>query len=207
VLTPTNTPTVVTPTQTNTATALTPTNTPAPTLTPQLTGFVDNGDGTISDTRTGLMWEKKASDGSIHDRSNGYTWSQSGTAADGTVFTVFLAGLNTPPCFAGHCDWRLPTVAGTPGDPTGQAAELESLLAVQYPNCTTNPCVSAVFTNNCTPGCSVANCSCTQSGGYWSVPSDSANPNSAWVVYFNNGFVTTNVKTNSSYGRAVRGGL
>lgn len=38
-------------------------------------GFVDNGDGTITDTSTGLMWEKKSDDGSIHDKDDVYTWS------------------------------------------------------------------------------------------------------------------------------------
>src|SRR5262249_50972170 len=32
--------------------------------------YVDNGDGTITDTRTGLMWEKQSDDGSIHDKDN-----------------------------------------------------------------------------------------------------------------------------------------
>ena len=29
---------------------------------------------------------------------------------NGTMVTEFLATLNTPPCFAGHCDWRIPNV-------------------------------------------------------------------------------------------------
>ncbi|HXQ21453.1 MAG TPA: hypothetical protein VN812_07255, partial [Candidatus Acidoferrales bacterium] len=36
--------------------------------------YVDNGDGTVSDLNTGLMWEKKTNDGSVHDESNVYTW-------------------------------------------------------------------------------------------------------------------------------------
>jgi hypothetical protein len=77
---------------------------------------VDNLDGTVTDTLTGLQWEKKAnSDNSQnladpHDADNYYTWSVTGEAADGTVFTAFLATLNNT-CFAGHCDWRLPTRA------------------------------------------------------------------------------------------------
>jgi hypothetical protein len=89
--------------------------------------FVDNGDGTVTDQYTGLQWEKKDSkDGHVtfadpHDADNTYTWSSSGTAPDGTVFTDFLAKLNNCTAddlgnavsggFAGHCDWRLPTVA------------------------------------------------------------------------------------------------
>src|SRR5262249_32070000 len=37
--------------------------------------YVDNGDGTISDTRTGLMWEKLSDDASIHDKDAMYTWA------------------------------------------------------------------------------------------------------------------------------------
>ena len=37
--------------------------------------FVDNGDGTITDTKTGLQWEKKSDDGTIHDQDDTYTWT------------------------------------------------------------------------------------------------------------------------------------
>jgi hypothetical protein len=29
--------------------------------------YVDNGDGTVTDNTTHLMWEKKTTDGSVHD--------------------------------------------------------------------------------------------------------------------------------------------
>jgi hypothetical protein len=80
--------------------------------------YVDNSDGTVTDNTTGLMWEKKtAVGGNVHDFFNQYTWSASGTAADGTLFTTFLATLNsdvssdgTSTCFANHCDWRIPNI-------------------------------------------------------------------------------------------------
>jgi hypothetical protein len=94
--------------------------------------FTDNGDGTVTDHQSGLMWEKKtpAGSGGVHDVNNKYTWRNSASAAqilaDGTVFTVFLATLNngantrdlnapsgeTPitGCFANRCDWRLPSL-------------------------------------------------------------------------------------------------
>src|SRR5262249_23941834 len=59
----------------------------------------------------------------IHSPAQLFTWSQSGTEPDGTVFTVFLAKLNDTAggggnCFAGHCDWRLPKENGhTRGEP------------------------------------------------------------------------------------------
>ena len=87
--------------------------------------FTDNGDGTITDSATGLMWEKKEDlNGPLenctsaevcpnpHDADNLYTWTASGESLDGSVVSVFLAELNDVAgggvsCFAGHCDWRL----------------------------------------------------------------------------------------------------
>ena len=50
--------------------------------------FVDNGDGTISDTSTGLMWQKATAPGT-------YTWEQALTYCE----NLTLAGIS---------DWRLP---------------------------------------------------------------------------------------------------
>ena len=47
----------------------------------------------------------------------------------------------------------------------------------------------------------------TQSNNYWSATSYVPNPGNAWVVYFGNGGVNEFSKTNSTYVRAVRGGL
>lgn len=70
------------------------------------------GGGTVTDLRTGLEWESKTDDGGLHDKDNVYTWTDPGDAdlanADGDVWS-FLAALNSGSCFAGHCDWRLPT--------------------------------------------------------------------------------------------------
>ena len=62
--------------------------------------YTDNGDGTITDNTTGLIWEKLTDDGTIHDKDNVYTWAQ--------AFQK-VADLNTAN-FAGHNDWRLPNV-------------------------------------------------------------------------------------------------
>ena len=88
------------------------------------------GSGTVTDKLTGLEWEQKTDDGGIHDKDDVYTWSASGSAADGTVFSTFLAALNGG-CFAGHCDWRLPTME-----------ELQTILDASSP-CTT--CVDPLF--------------------------------------------------------------
>jgi hypothetical protein len=60
--------------------------------------FTDNGDGTVTDNVTALQWEQKTDDSGVHDRDNLYSWSASGTAADGSVFTSLLATLNQSGC-------------------------------------------------------------------------------------------------------------
>ena len=168
----------------------------APAATPR---FIDNGDGTVTDTRTGLMWEKKTTDGSVHDVTKTFTWSSSGTAFDGTAQTDFLDVLNDVAgggvrCFAGYCDWRLPSEEGrnTPGGPT----ELETILDYTQGNCGggTGACVVPAFAP-------------TQSHGYWSSTTDATVPSGAWLVTFLSGDVDTGIKSLSTYVRAVRGGL
>jgi len=145
--------------------------------------YVDNGDGTISDLNTHLMWEKKSADGSIHDWSNVYTWED--------AFRTFIAGLNAAGGFAGHTDWRLPNVK-----------ELQSII--NYQNVA--PAVSAPFTTNCAPGCTVETCSCTQSFFYWSSSSIQVSPGGVWLVDFALGTVGNFDETDRNYARAVRGG-
>lgn len=67
--------------------------------------FIDHGDGTVTDTRTGLMWEQKTDDSAIHDKDNLYTWSTGAPYnPDGTAFFTFVATLNGPTPFAGYGD-------------------------------------------------------------------------------------------------------
>jgi hypothetical protein len=89
-------------------------------------GFVENGDGTVTDTQTGLQWEKKttavgsgANLADPHDVDNTYTWSKhKWTTPNGTAFTEFLPrlngassdGMSPTGCLASHCDWRLPSL-------------------------------------------------------------------------------------------------
>lgn len=90
--------------------------------------WLENGDGTAFDLNTGLQWELKTDDGSVHDKDNVYSWTEGLAAADspdGTIFTEFLWALNagstslqavgaldftTTGCLANTCDWRVPTI-------------------------------------------------------------------------------------------------
>jgi len=205
--------------------------------------FVDNGNGTITDNQTGLMWEKKDRSGGLHPSATRYTWSglcgcatgacsgtepscQPNAAAAGacsaatgsvgcslcsagacnvdpfghgvsTTIWDWLVQLNAS-TFAGHADWRIPTV-GQGGGP----AQLETILAAPYP-CGASPCVPAVFNTGCAAGCSVTGCSCTAPGNHWSAMTCAAVPRLAWHVYFGNGLVDRSDKTYGLSVRAVR---
>jgi hypothetical protein len=144
------------------------------------TSLVDNGDGTVTDNRTGLMWEKLGDDGSVHDVDDQISWADS---------FAKITTLNTAPCFAGHCDWRMPNVF-----------ELQSLVSYG----TSDPAVRPPFGTDCMESCTVTECDCTQSTNYWSATSLQGTPSWAWTVHFNNGSVAPVSKADSSFIRAVR---
>ena len=78
--------------------------------------FIACSDGvSVEDTATGLVWERKTVEDennvSVNDVNNSYSWSAdiASDVQDGTVFTDFLAQLNTN-VFGGQGNWRLPSV-------------------------------------------------------------------------------------------------
>lgn len=144
--------------------------------------FIDNGDGTITDNVTGLMWEKLSRDGTIHDYGTQYTWT--------TAVTTKIAALNSG-SFAGHNDWRLPNIK-----------ELETLKNFGA----VNPATFSPFNTSCAGGCTVLTCSCTQSDVYWSSSTYQDSPSRAWSVYFGDGYSNADDKTFNSFVRAVRSG-
>src|SRR5262245_29443899 len=171
--------------------------------------YTDNGDGTISDNNTRLMWEKKDDSGGIHDKDNMYTWCvdvspaddvcDNGTdSMDGTIVTAFLATLNGGGGFAGHTDWRIPN-----------AKELESIVDHEV----FDPAVDPVFhhSGTCT-GCTdvtAAACSCTFSSVYWTSTTYRRPPaqHVAWGTHFVEGALGDHFKSEARFVRAVRGGL
>lgn len=145
--------------------------------------YHDNGNGTISDLQTGLMWEKLSDDGTIHDKDDTYVWAN--------TFATKIAALNTPPCFATHCDWRLPNAN-------------EALSIASYD--ANDSGVATAFNQGCVAGCDVANCSCT-GAGYWTSTSRIIDLTSAWMFYAVDGALFFESKTALWGARAVRGGL
>ena len=87
--------------------------------------YQDHGNGTVTDTRTGLMWQQCSegqswSPGTCSGSASGFTWSQALARAEAATF-------------AGHADWRVPNVK-----------ELSSLVE----ECRINPAINhALFPN------------------------------------------------------------
>ena len=173
--------------------------------------FTDNGDGTICDSETGLMWEKKlAADGTEGgncaaaaqaDRSarcvnNTYNWTDpavlNGEPPDGPLFTDFLSRMNLGDSAAsdastiiqaGYTDWRIPNVV-----------ELRSILLAEFPDCPGSPCIDEVFGPTQT------------ASAYWSSSSFTDQPEKAFAVGFGNGDTFPPGKPSAAPVRAVRGG-
>lgn len=147
--------------------------------------YRDNGDGTITDLHTGLMWEKKiALDGlkvlcsneagscaNPHDADNTYTWSTNEPNFDGGIKTIFLEQMNN------RCSNSPSTACNSNADcaggsgPCGFAGHRDwrlpnfyELLSIQHLE-NLNPRADPVFQGDgCGSACTditAADCSCT----------------------------------------------
>lgn len=134
----------------------------------------------VRDEVTGLIWEVKTDDGSIHDKYNRYTWYDgvTGTPGDGTDTKDFIDELNAAQ-FGGFDDWRLPTLQ-----------ELFSISDLEI----YNPAINSAYFPN-----SVASY-------YWSSTTPASHTYNACYVKFNDGCVGYLGKAFSHYVRAVRSG-
>ena len=161
--------------------------------------FTACADGkTIEDKFAGLLWERKTTTG-VHNVNSRYSWSSSGIAADGTAFTVFLADLNAGSGFAGHTDWRLPSISELQSLLVGPGVTL-SLANVDPPDpamgtnlsgqsavCSSAPCIDPLFAFVGAP---------TGESLYWSASGDDLFPyGSAYFADFTTGTVGTEAKT------------
>lgn len=151
------------------------------------------------------MWEKKVDDvgacasgaadySNPHCVNNIYYWTDPTTFAapyppSGSLFTDFLANLNGAIAesypsnqFAGYHDWRIPRLD-----------ELVGILTAMYPNCTSSPCIPAIFGP-------------TKAYEYWTSTSYTIRSDFAWYVDFLLGYPFTMQKNDHFHARAVRGG-
>jgi len=154
--------------------------------------YHDNGDGTITDLNTGLMWEKKSVDGSLHDASKMFVWSSPVTDTVWDWIDAINTEVGNGIGFAGFNDWRLPNVR-------------ELLSIIDYGRL--NPAVDPAFNNNVSAGCTVLTCSATvPTGTYWSSTTVATVDVDAWTVDFAAGHVVAALKSEAHFVRAVRGG-
>ncbi|KPA12932.1 secreted protein containing DUF1566, partial [Candidatus Magnetomorum sp. HK-1] len=140
----------------------------------------------IRDNVTGLIWEGKTDDGSVHDKDSKYTWfdnnpetnlGDSGVNGDGTDTEDFIRVLNDSQ-YGGFSDWRLPTMR-----------ELESI--VNYGEF--KPYINPNYFSKIMPSF------------YWSSNTCIYNNSTVWGLFFDSSSGFTSSKSSLNYVRAVRG--
>ena len=142
------------------------------------TSFTDNGDGTVTDNCTGLMWKKCSEPDTSTTTCGGthstYTWANALGQCEGLSF-------------AGHADWRLPNIK-----------ELFSVVVEENPAISGVKALGAPYINQTVfPS--------TVSSNYWSSTTIPDDTSYALYVYFLIGYTSDGNKTNSRYVRCVRG--
>jgi hypothetical protein len=145
--------------------------------------YTDNGNGTVTDRLTGLIWLKDANC-SIFNAPR--TWSDA-------------INIIVPQLEDGYCgltdgsnpgDWRLPN-----------RFELESLLKLSC----TGPAISDTVGNSC---CALGDCpfNNVQGNRYWSSTTNKVLTFFAWYIHLADGSVINEEKANTCYVWPVRGG-
>jgi hypothetical protein len=138
--------------------------------------FTNNGDGTVTDMQTGLMWARcrQGLQGAVCDTDSSvatstFTWAAALALNSATSDTVI------PP----RTDWRLPNIK-----------ELQSLVEIS--------CFNPAINNSVFPN--------TSGSFFWSASPNAYFASGAWGVGFDVGDVDVNVRSNELSVRLVRGG-
>ncbi|MBI4686692.1 MAG: DUF1566 domain-containing protein [Nitrospirae bacterium] len=141
--------------------------------------FTDNGNGTVTDNNTGLMWQKcsigQNNDSTCSGTAVTYNWYR----ASGTYHATYNAS-SQDVCgslnLGGYSDWRLPA-----------KKELMSIVdyAIPYPG----PTIKSLYFPN------------TISSYYWSSTTGAGTPGVAWNAHFYNGLVNYNYKHSAIHGK------
>jgi len=101
-----------------------------------VSSYTDNGDGTVTDSVTGLMWEQKTDDGGSRDKDKTYTWKDALAYCENLVLGV-----------GDHDDWRLPNTK-----------EIERLVDIE----SSSPAVNTSCFSNTNNGLYWTGTSCTK---------------------------------------------
>lgn len=147
--------------------------------------FSDNGNGTVMDNNTGLMWQKCSAGQSTDDSCSGtattFNWFQASGISD-TNFNQSSQNACGALNLGNYTDWRLPS-------------KKELMSIVDYGVVNPGPTIKESFFPN------------TCASDYWSSTSDAANSEGAWGVNFYSGLADYSYgKGSNHYVRCVRGG-
>lgn len=149
--------------------------------------YIDNGDGTVTDKTTGLIWLQDASCADLAgtDGDGKADWDTAKTAASNLTNDTCELTDNSA-----ANDWRLPSTQ-----------ELQSVVNYNY----SSPAMSNAIGNAKWEADGGA-FSGVQTHYYWSSSTYASNAASAWYVNLANGYVGSSSKTSTEYVWPVRGG-
>ncbi|MBI5675184.1 MAG: DUF1566 domain-containing protein [Nitrospirae bacterium] len=146
--------------------------------------FSNNGNGTVTDNNTGMMWQKcsvgQNNDATCSGTAVTYNWYKASGTYNATYnpSSQYVCGsLN----LGGYSDWRLPS-------------KKELITIVDYSIPYPGPTINATYFSN------------TVASYYWSSTTNAYYPYYAWNVNFYDGYVYYYGKYYSYYVRCVRGG-
>ena len=145
---------------------------------PAWAAFTDNGDGTITDTSTGLVWDK-CSRGQVWDNTTPPGTCTGAASTHSWAAALAEATVANAASHRGQAGWRLPN-----------RTELESLVKIDAHS----PAIDDTYFP------------ATPSNWYWTSTTHALDPADAWFVNFGNGLPNASYKAGAYRVRLVRSG-